>query len=224
LAIQVIQDRLETWLRSAKYDVIGIPQDEYDARALAAQNPYQFQLWAVGRVGGQPRGRGADRGIDGEIIFLLGLREYGRAIVSVKAGQHVNPDMVRALKGTVDREDAEMGVFICLNPPTKDMRMEAATAKFIDIPGGKRPRIQIVTVADLIAGPNLGIVTGLNIIQAADAARSGRRAARVPTPAELQREPELPPMSIAGRKRRQGALPLDEPVLSRPRPSRRRAS
>lgn len=221
LAIQVIQDRLNTWVRSARYDVIGVPVDEHDARVLAAQKPYQFQLWAVGRVGGQPRGQGADRGIDGEIIFLRGARDYGRAIVSVKAGQHVNPDMVRALKGVVEREGADMGVFICLNPPTKEMRTEAATAKLIDLPGGKRPRVQIVTVADLITGPNLGIVTGLNIVQASEAAR-GRRPARVPTPTELRREPELPPMSLRGRQ--QPALPLDEPVLSRPRPARRRAS
>jgi hypothetical protein len=226
LAIQVIQDRLSTWLRSASYDIVGVPEDEHDARVLGAQNPYQFQLWAVGRVGGQPRGRGADRGIDGEIIFLRGARDYGRAIVSVKAGQHVNPDMVRSLKGTVERENAEMGVFICLNPPTKEMRTEAATAKFIDLPGGKRPRVQIITVTDLIAGPNLGIVTGLNIIQAADAARSGRRLDRVRTPAELRKEPELPPMPLAGGRKRgiQESLPLDEPVLSRPRPTRRRTS
>lgn len=228
LAIQVIQDRLSTWLRSAKYDIIGVPEDEHDARVLAAQNPYQFQLWAVGRVGGQPRGRGADRGIDGEIIFLRGVRDYGRAIISVKAGQNINPDMLRALKGTIDREQADMGVFICINPPTREMRTEAATAKLIELPGGKRPRVQIVTVTDLIAGPNLGIVTGLNIIQAAEAARGSRRQPRIPTPTELRLEPELPPMPIrGGRRRTQQPLPLNDPLLQaepRQRRGRRRGS
>lgn len=187
----------------AEYEIDGIPRDELAARKLASMKPYQFQLWAVGRVGGQPRGKGADKGIDGEVIFLRGAKSYGRGIISVKAGKNVNPDMVRALKGTVDREDAQMGIFVCLDKPTKDMRTEAATGRNIELPGGVRPRIQIVTLDDLLAGPNLGIVTNLNIIQAAAAARSeGRRKpARAPTPEEIR---EAPPFKypIAGGKKK----------------------
>ena len=175
LAIQVIEDRLKTWLPHAQYELSGIPKDELAARKLAARDPYTFQLWAVGRIGGQPRGRGADRGIDGELAFLRGVRDYGRGIISVKGGQNINPDMVRALKGVVERERADLGIFVCLDAPTSDMRTEAATAHRIDLPGGNRPRLQIVTVADLIAGPNLGIVTTLNTIQAAEVARTVSR-------------------------------------------------
>ena len=224
LAIQTIEARIARWLQGARYEVTGIPKDEDGARALAKAKPYQFQLWAVGRVGGQPNGRGGDRGIDGQIVFLKGVDVYGRGIVSVKGGQTVNPSMVRDLRGTVERVGADLGVFICPSRPSREMRIEAAAAGQVELPGGSRPKIQIVTVADLIAGPNLGIVTGLNVIQAAEAARLGRRFPRTPTPAELRREPELPPMSLpAGRRGRiQAALPLDEPILSQPRPARRR--
>jgi site-specific DNA-methyltransferase (adenine-specific) len=225
LAIQVIEDRIKTWLPNARYTVQGIPQDEYDARKLAAMDPHTFQDWAVGCVGGQSRGRGPDKGIDGEIAFLFGPRKYGHAIVSVKAGKHVGPDAIRVLKSVVEREGADMGVFICLNDPTPDMRMEAATAKKVELPGGKRPRIQIVTVRDLIAGPNLGILTELNTIRAAQEAKAVKRRPKpkAPTPEELRRQPPLPPMQIRGGKKDQVPLDLDEPVLVTQQPNKRRA-
>jgi site-specific DNA-methyltransferase (adenine-specific) len=223
LAIQVIEDRIKTWLPKAKYTVQGIPKDEHDARQLAQMDPHTFQDWAVGRVGGQSRGRGPDKGIDGEISFLKAPRKYGHAIVSVKAGRHVGPDHVRVLKDVVNREGADMGVFICLNDPTQDMRTEAALAKKVELPGGPRPRIQIVTVRDLIAGPNLGILTELNTVRAAQEAKAAkRRKAKPPTPEELRRQPQLPPMPIKGGKKDQVPLDLDEPVLV-PQQSKKRA-
>lgn len=226
LAIQVIEDRIKTYLPAARYAVEGIPKDEYSARKLAEQNPHVFQEWAVGLVGGQSRGRGPDKGIDGEIAFLRGPGQYGHAIVSVKGGRQVGPDPVRVLKSVVDREHADMGVLICLNDPTQDMRTEAAIGGRIVLPGGERPKIQIVTVADLIRGPNLGILTELNAVTATHAARAiqRRRPAKTRTPEELRNEPPLPPMPIKGGKvvKQQAVLPLDEPILVQPKETRRR--
>ncbi|KWV59836.1 hypothetical protein AS026_27760 [Rhizobium altiplani] len=162
---------MKTWLPLATYSIEGIPKDEYGARQLAATEPYTFQEWAVGRIGGQAKGRGPDKGIDGEIAFVTGPGKYGHAIVSVKGGKHIGPDAVRVLKSVVQREAADMGVLICLNDPTQDMRTEAATGGRISLPGGERARIQIITVKDLIAGPNLGILTELNTVRAAQEAR-----------------------------------------------------
>jgi site-specific DNA-methyltransferase (adenine-specific) len=221
LAIQVIEDRIKTWLPRARYNVEGIPKDEFAARKLAEMDPYLFQEWAVGRVGGASRGRGRDRGIDGEILFLTGVGTYGHAIVSVKAGKTVGPDPIRVLNSVVKRERADIGVLICLNDPTPDMRTEAAVSGRIDLPGGQRPRIQIVTIKDLIAGPNLGILTELNTITAAREARAIKRKkpTRRPTPEELRRQPPLPPMPITGglRKDVQRPLPFEEPLLISPR-------
>lgn len=225
-AIQVIEDRFKTWLPAARYQVRGIPSDELSARKLAERDPYVFQQWAVGKVGGQSRRKGADGGIDGEIAFLTGHQEYGRAIVSVKAGKHVNPDMVRSLKGVMQREGADMGIFICLDEPTKEVRSEAHSAGRIDLPSGNRPRLQIVSAKDLVGKLDLGILQ-LNTITAAQAARavSRKSAPRRPSAEELRQTRPLPPMGIAGGKAKaQPPLPLDEPVLVQPlaRPHGRR--
>jgi len=223
LAIQVIEDRIKTWLPTAKYVVEGIPKDEYGARKLAEMEPYIFQEWAVGRVGGQSRGRGRDKGIDGEIVFITGPGRYGHAIVSVKGGRHVGPDAIRILKSVIQREDANMGVFICLNEPTQDMRTEAALAGRIELPGGVRPRLQILTVRDLIDGPNLGILTELNAVRATQEARAVQRKAAKQklTPAEIRRAPTFKLPLAGGRaKDAQKNLQLDEPLLT-PQPSSR---
>ena len=225
-AIQVIEDRFKTWLPGASYNVTGIPADELSARKLAAQNPFTFQQWAVSRVGGQSRGKGADGGIDGEIAYQTGPGEYGRAIISVKAGRHVGPEAVRSLRAVADRERAEMGVFICLDPPTKDMRTEAHAAGRVQLPGGDRPRIQIVTVTDLVGRANLGILTALNTVTAAQAAKtlSRKKPPARPSAEQLRREPPLPPMPLAGGRANaaQPPLPLEEPALVQPQPMRGR--
>lgn len=225
-AILVIQERLTSRLPNARYVVDGIPSGEAEARALARLDPYIFQQWAVGRVNGQPRGKGADRGIDGEIIYKTGTRSYGSAIISVKAGQNVSPSMLRDLGHVVEREGAQLGIFICLNVPTKEMRIEVQRSPIIDIHGRKRHKLQIVTVKDLIDNPDLGLKTELGFLQSKQEAKSLSRRAKpsVPTPQELRRQPELPPMPIRGGKNAAAQVPLDlaEPLLSEPQPRRSR--
>lgn len=226
LAVQVIEDRIKTWLPHAAYEIDGIPKDEFAARQLARIDPHLFQEWAVGRVGGQSKGRGPDKGIDGEIAFIRGAGQYGLGIVSVKGGKHVGPDAVRVLKSVVAREGAEIGILVCLNEPTADMRTEAAISGRIELPGGTRPRIQIVTAAELIAGPNLGILTELNAVRAKQEAKAvqRRRKPKRPTPEQLRREPPLPPMPITGGKKVTEQMPFDlaEPLLSEPQATKAR--
>jgi len=229
-AILVIQDRLKTWLPAAEYKVDGIPTAEREARILAKLEPYTFQEWAVGRLGGRSKGRGADRGIDGEIVFLTGNRQYGRAIVSVKAGQNVNPAMVRELAGTVQREGADLGIFVCVNDPTREMKIEAQRSEIIALPWGQRHRIQIVTAKDLIDGPNVGIPTAMNSIVAAEHAKAlvRKRPAKAPTPQELRQQPPLPPMSLSGGKAKdreqiQATSELFPPTKSTEHKARRRS-
>ncbi|MFK4794242.1 site-specific DNA-methyltransferase [Sphingobium sp. ZW T5_29] len=225
-AILVIKERLASKLPSAQYEIDGIPSEEAEARALAKLDPYTFQQWAVGRVNGQPRGKGADRGIDGEIIYKTGSRSYDRAIISVKAGRNVGPAMLRDLGHVVEREGAQLGVFICLNEPTREMRLEAQRSPLVEIAGRKRHKLQIMTVRDLIERPDLGLKTELGFIQSAQEAKAiaRRPRAKTPTPDQLRREPPLPPMSILGGKAsaNQVSMDLDEPLLVTPSSSRRK--
>ena len=194
VAIKVIQDRLKQHLPNEVYKIRGIPRDEDSVRKLAEQNPHEFQNWAVSVLGGHPKGRGADRGIDGEITFKKGSEEYGRAIVSVKGGKNISPSMMRELVGTVNREKADLGVFVCLGPATKEMQIEAANAGRAELPGGKKPKIQIVTASDLLAGPNLGIYAVFDTVTGAAEARkvAGKKKGAPKKPDPRQKNMMLP--------------------------------
>lgn len=154
-AITLIETRLRERHPHAKYDVYGRPTTYAGAVALAERNKYQFQWWAAWLLGVQTyeTKKGKDRGIDGNIYFPNGPYGLGRIIVSVKGGQNIAPAMVSELAGVVQRENAEMGVLITLVAPTKAMLANAAGSGFVAKSAhGRLPRVQIVTIADLLAG------------------------------------------------------------------------
>lgn len=61
---------------------------------------------------------------------------------------------VRDLRGVIEREEAQIGVLISMEAPTKPMLKEAAEAGFYKPPGleDRYPRIQILTIEELLAG------------------------------------------------------------------------
>ncbi|MGB2604977.1 MAG: hypothetical protein WBC78_15370 [Candidatus Sulfotelmatobacter sp.] len=63
---------------------------------------------------------------------------------------------VRDLRGVIEREKADIGVLISMDQPTQLMRSEAASAGFYQAPSGKNhPRMQLLTIADLLAGKSV---------------------------------------------------------------------
>lgn len=157
LAITLIRSRLtDTFGGAVEYEVIGEPVSLPDAAKLAADDPYQFQWWALGLVGARPveQKKGADKGIDGRIYFHEGEGQTKQIILSVKAGK-LHAPYVRDLRGVVEREKAAIGVLLTLDEPTKAMRTEAASAGFYKSPWGTHPRIQLVTVEDLLTGKGI---------------------------------------------------------------------
>ena len=158
LAITLIKNRLhDAFGDTAKYDVVGEPISLPDAEALAQADPYQFQWWALGLVGARPteQKKGADKGIDGRIYFHDEAKggKTKQIILQVKGG-YVTASQIRDLRGVVERENAEIGVFITLSKPTRPMQKEAASGGFYDSPGwsSRHPRLQILTVKDLLEG------------------------------------------------------------------------
>ena len=155
LAISTMKWRLEKMFPNIQYKVVGEPKDFESAKELANQNKYQFQWWAVSLVGGQPYGdkkKGADTGIDGYLYFMDEKNKVKKAIIQVKAG-NVSVSQIRDLIGVVQREKAEMGVFLCLESATKPMQMEADSQGFYKSPLGKDyPKIQIFTIEQLLEG------------------------------------------------------------------------
>ncbi len=158
LAIAVMKQRLhDAFLGRAEFSVIGEPTSVEDAQALADSDPYQFQWWALGLIGARPleEKKGADKGIDGRLYFHeVDGGETKQIIFSVKAGK-TNSAHVRDLHGTIDREGAAIGVLLTMQPPTKPMRSEAASGGIYRSPWGDHPKLQILTVEDLLEGKKI---------------------------------------------------------------------
>ena len=155
LAITLIRHRMkDSFGDSIKYKVVGEPVSLPDAETLAAVDPYQFQWWALGLVGARPveQKKGADKGIDGRLYFHDEPKKTKQIVFSVKAG-HTSAPHVRDLIGVLNREKAEIGVLISLQNPTQPMRAEAASAGFYQAPWGRKcPKVQLLTIADLLSG------------------------------------------------------------------------
>ena len=158
LATALIKTRLrDAFGDDAKYQVIGEPVSLSEAAALAAQDAYQFQYWALGLVGARPveQKKGADKGIDGRIYFHDEARGKTKQIIlSVKSG-HTSAAHVRDLRGVVEREEAQIGALLTLQEPTPPMRAEAASGGFYESPWGRHPRIQILTIEELLGGKGI---------------------------------------------------------------------
>jgi DNA modification methylase len=160
LAIGLIKQRLTDIFGPeirGTYEIHGEPTDLAGAQALADQDKFQFEAWALSLVGARHAGevrRGPDRGIDGKKFFHDDKSGKTKQIIfSVKAG-HVQVSYIRDLRGVLDREKAAIGVLVTLEPPTKPMEKEAAEAGFYESPHleEKFPRIQILTIEQLLLG------------------------------------------------------------------------
>jgi len=161
LAISLMKHRLmdsfgELILNQIRVE--GEPVSISGAKQLAKDDPYQFQWWSLGLVGARPvdQKKGADKGIDGKLYFFERKEDKKpkQIIFSVKAGK-VQVSHIRDLRGVIEREKAQIGVLITMNPPTKPMVKEAAGAGFYSpegLSGKKYPHIQILTIEDLMGG------------------------------------------------------------------------
>ena len=157
LAIGLIEKRLRDAFPHVQFTTHGVPQDLAGARDLARRGRedgkyyFEFEKWALSLIAAQPGNlgrKGADKGIDGNIYF----GKTARAIVSVKAGDNIGVAMIRDLRGTIERERAEIGILLTLTEPKKTMIAEAAAAGQFEMEGFEPvPRIQIVTVEQALA-------------------------------------------------------------------------
>ena len=174
LAISLMKSRLRDSFGKdlSDYEVVGSPADVASARALSLEGGvagrYQFEYWALGLVEARPARdmkKGADAGIDGYINFFDDNSGKAKSvIVQVKSGR-VGRNVIATLKGDMERENAEMGLLITLEQPTRPMLDEATATGFYTpeaYPDRQFPRVQIATVEDILNGngpaiPQLGL-------------------------------------------------------------------
>lgn len=153
----------------------------------AIDDPHQFQQWVCWQVGGFPRDKkGRDKGVDGWFNYLNENGRIETGVISVKAGDNVNPNMVRDLGRVMERDGHRFGLFIMKSMPTKGMREEAASHPLIemqfggDTKEGKRfPALQIVTLAELMMGKRPSLPPLINPV---------KKAARVETRVSHQKD------------------------------------
>jgi NACHT-associated inactive Restriction Endonuclease 1 len=133
-----------------------MPRDLTGAVALFHHSPFEFERWCVMLLDGQPYEKQVgDKGVDGVIRFPLDKKNSGRILVSVKGGS-TNPGHIRDLLGTVQTQNAAMGIFVCMQKPTKGMEDAANHSGVYTYPanGQRFPNVQIITVEELLSSRN----------------------------------------------------------------------
>jgi site-specific DNA-methyltransferase (adenine-specific) len=153
IAIGMIENRMREGYPGIAFETIGVPRDLASAERLAADDPHQFQQWVSWQVGGYPRDKkGGDKGVDGWFNYLAESGKVESGVISVKAGDIVNPNMVRDLGRVMERDKFRFGLFVMKSMPTRGMREEAASHPTIETEFGRFPALQIVTLAELMHG------------------------------------------------------------------------
>lgn len=155
--------------------VAGMPKDMESAIALANREDdrlrKEFEKWAIQTYSNNravvSSKKGADKGIDGFLVFLEEHGgNYARVIFQVKSGKVSSRD-IRDLYGTMNREDARLGVFITLKDPTSAMTKEAnqyglykskITSEFY-------PTLQIVSIKEILEGERLNMPMTLEVFR-----------------------------------------------------------
>ena len=144
----------------------GVPRDLASAQALANRKDdktrKEFEKWAVltysrnqARINEK---KGADGGIDGIAYFLIDKDSNGKAIFQVKSGASSRATLA-TLNSDRLREKAEFGFLITMDLPSKAMRDEIAAAGKYKHPllAREDDRLQVITVAEILAGKRLDL-------------------------------------------------------------------
>ncbi len=123
----------------------GMPADYASAVQLAADNPFEFEKWAISRIDGMvpnQKQRG-DAGIDGRgnLVVRPQDRDSDVVLAQVKGGKPTRGQLGDFLH-IVNREDAAMGVFITLDDVPDQWKAEAAGAGEVTIGASAFPRVQ----------------------------------------------------------------------------------
>jgi site-specific DNA-methyltransferase (adenine-specific) len=164
LAIDVISKRLNAngVKKDIDFDIDGEPKDIYSAEKLAAEDPFQFQIWCVSKLNATPsQVKSGDEGVDGIINFVDKSKKnkFGKGIIQVKGTQAVMPGMVRDLKGTMMSQGADFAILIILKRPTRGMIVEAVKEGSYEFGYTKEssqfkiPKIQLLAVEDIFQDP-----------------------------------------------------------------------
>ncbi|MYI40951.1 MAG: hypothetical protein F4063_03135, partial [Chloroflexi bacterium] len=152
-----LQDRLHL-AAGHEYVIDGVPRSIEGAIELWRQDAYQFQKWCVELVDGYVTvNKTADGGIDGRIYFDMPDEAVLQCMaLEVKGGENVGINTVRELNAVLLEDNVKMAGLICLHTPGDQQRRNflrtMALAGTIELEGRQYPRIQLLTVDEILNG------------------------------------------------------------------------
>ena len=150
-----LQERLGL-VEGRDFEIDGVPRTLEGARDLWKRDKYHFQKWAVEEIDGfVTTKRSADGGVDGRLYFgLPNERDLQSMVIEVKGGKNVGISAVRELRGVLDNDQALMAGLIVMEPlgaaKERNFRRFMADAGDLDALGVQYPKIQILTVAEIL--------------------------------------------------------------------------
>ncbi|MBM2816077.1 MAG: adenine specific methylase Mod [Ignavibacteria bacterium] len=172
LAIRLILKRLTDPYEDFKkkeliknIEINGFPRDSASAKELAEtkdKGRIKFQDWVVEvLIGGiSNEVRTADGGWDGYLTFPTSDKEYGIVLIEVKSG-NVNIKNVREFIQVVNKNNSDIGVFVCFSDTITKPMLEAAkdVGKFKSYNFDK---LQIISIEELLEGKEIKLPGGVS--------------------------------------------------------------
>lgn len=152
-----LQDRLHL-AQGTDYVIEGVPQNWEGALELWRQDPYQFQKWCVEQVEGFVNvKKSADDGIDGRIYFDMPGEDVLQCLaLEVKGGANVGIAAIGYLGSVLRYDNVQMAGLIILHElgkqQEKNFKLKMALTGEIEIEGRSYPRMQMLTVREILAG------------------------------------------------------------------------
>lgn len=133
------------------FELCGYPTSVEGAQMLFEEDPKQFEHWAIEWVGGFINNKqSGDKGVDGRIYFEINNnKNLQKMVLSVKGGKHINPAMVRELRGTMESEGSELAGLLLIENPTRGMIEEANKAGQYNYKGTNYNKIQMLTIKQM---------------------------------------------------------------------------
>lgn len=142
--------------KGTDFEVKGVPRNLEGARDLWKRDKHHFQKWAVEQVEGfVTTKKGSDGGVDGRLYFDMPQEQDLQSMVlEVKGGANVGINIVRSLRGVMERECAQMAGLIIMGglgeQKRQNFKSEMTQAGDLVVEGKAYPRMQMLTVQEIL--------------------------------------------------------------------------